>query len=473
MDEQLIDDTAALGKKRGFRFSALPPVSVVRRLPTRLLISLAILVAIAGLLLAGILPRIQRQKTVQAAAQAVVNAVPAVNVATVRESLDNDGIELPGNIEAIQTTTISARTSGYLRRWYVDIGDRVKTGQLLAEIDTPEVVQQLQQAQAALEQARAALAQSEANLQQARTNMELGRVTYDRYSYLSAKGVLDRQSTDQAKAGFDASTATVNAMVAAINSSRANINANQANVKRLTELLGYNKVYAPFVGIITARFVDVGSLIGPGGSSSSSTTSSPGASSGMTMGASASGVGSTSTNVGSGSSGGALFSLARIDSLRVYINVPQAYMASIHPGQTAAVAVKEIPQKTFQGKVVRTASALDASSRTLLTEVDIDNKNYELLPGMYALLKVTEALPVPRIRIPSSALIVRSDGPQVAVVTADNKVHLQRVVIGRDYGTEVEITDGLAAGQGVIVTINDGVQEGRVVNPSPAASAGS
>src|SRR5262245_31087634 len=286
------------------------------------------LIFFAGLLAVGILPRIKRQKKIMEASQAIKDNVPTLDVITATRAPASSELELPGNIEAVQTTPISARTNGYLCSLYADIGDRVKAGQLLAEIDTPEIDQQLQQTRANLSQAWASLDQAGANLQQAITNMEYTRVTYERWRYLASQHVVSDQDRDQTWEAYNAAKANVEAMRATVNVAKAAISANEANVRQLMALQGFKRVYAPFAGIISARNVEVGSLINAGGASniSSSTGAPP---SGVTI----PGSGAAQTSPGNPSAGGGLFQIARIDTLRVYINVPQTFSSSIKTGR--------------------------------------------------------------------------------------------------------------------------------------------
>src|SRR5882672_7167580 len=318
----------------------------------------------AGLLAVGILPRIKRQKKIMDASQAIKDNVPTVDVITATHAPPTSELALPGNIEAVQTTPVSARTNGYLCRWYADIGDRVKAGQLLAEIDTPEIDQQLQQTRANLAQALAGLNLATANLRQAITNMEYTRVTYERWRYLAGQHVVSDQDRDQTWEAYNAAKATVDAMRANVNVARATIAANEANVRQLMALQGFKKIYAPFAGIISARNVEVGSLVSAG--SGSNINTSTGAVSNVSTatgapptGATIPGVGAAQISPGIPSAGGGLFQIARIDTLRIYINVPQTFSSSIKPGRKAEINVREFPQDKFTGSVARTTSALD------------------------------------------------------------------------------------------------------------------
>lgn len=440
-----------------------------RRPRKRFRLVLFILIALilfGGMMLAGVLPRLSRHKKITAASLAVQNSIPNVTVVQVQEAPASSDLQLPGDIEAIQVATISAQTTGYLRQFHADIGDRVGGRQLLAEIDTPQVDQQLQQARANVAQAVASLGQAQANLNQAAANMEYARVTYERNKYLAQQHVVSDQIRDQMKAAYDVAKATVDAMQANINSAKAMIASNEANVRSLKALQGFQKVFSPFPGVITARNVEVGSLISPG--SSSLSTSSGTTQSSTTI----PGGGTTPLGTNAPANAGGLFQIARIDTLRIFISVPQAYSNNIKAAQTANISVRELPQKTFTGRVVRTTSALDPGSRTLLTEVQISNPDYQLLPGMYATVNFGVQSSEPPVRIPATALIIRAEGPQVAVVTSDQKVHFQKVVIGRDYGNELDIISGLEPGATVIVNIADGLQEGAQVHARSTQSSG-
>jgi multidrug efflux pump subunit AcrA (membrane-fusion protein) len=414
-------------------------------------------------MLAGVLPRLARQKKVTAAAQAVRDSIPNVIVVQAQQASAASDLQLPGDVVAIQVAAISAQTTGYLRKFHVDIGDRVGAGQLLAEIDTPQVDQQLQEARANLAQSVASLGQAQANLNQSIANMEYARVTYERNQYLAQQHVVSDQVRDQMKTAYDAAKATVDAMQANINAAKAAIASSEANVRSLKALQGFQKVFSPFAGIITARNVEVGSLISPGSGSSISTSVGTTPSSATLPG---SGTTPQGTNAPAGSGG--LFEIARIDKLRIFISVPQAFASTIRQGQAATISIRELPDKTFSGRVVRTTSALDPGSRTLLTEVQIPNSNNQLLPGMYATVSVGVQSPDPAVRIPATALIIRADGPQVAVVTGDQKVHYQKVVIARDYGNQLDLISGLEPGATIIVNVADGLLEGAQVQTQAA-----
>ncbi len=375
------------------------------------------LVILGGLLVVGLVPRLQRHTELAAAVtEAKTRALP-VNVVTVRRSSASTELTLPGNIQAFQDTLIYARTTGYLRRWLAEIGDRVQEGQLLAEIESPEVDQELRQAQANLAQARAALLQAQANL-------ELARISALRWKNLVQLHAVSQQEADVQQSTFEARKADVQA-------TQATINSNQANVQRLLELQGFERVVAPFAGVITARNAEVGALITAGGSSTSQE----------------------------------LFRIAQIDPLRIYVNVPQTFVTAIQVGQPAGIVVRELPQQPFPGTVTRTANALDPASRTLLTEVQLSNPEGRLLPGMYVQVQFASARPNPPLLVPANALVVRADGPQVALVSAEHTVHYQKIEVGRDDGNEVEVTAGLGDNDVVVANPTDDVREGIMVQP--------
>ncbi len=412
------------------------------------------------LLTAGVMPRWRRQSELARAAEEKRNEIPTAHVITPRPPAETSDLTLPGATQAIQEAVVSARANGFVKRWLVDIGARVSEGQLLAEIDTPEVDQQLGQAQQEsmeaedqlsqsrqeLAQAQAALRQAEANLKQAQTQNELARIELDRSNNLVGKGVVSRQEVDQMQAAFNVRKAdvesaqanvqlrqaSVRAMESSIDARRSGLQARQANTRRVAELLSFRNVVAPFSGVITARNIDVGSLIQSGGP-----------------------AGAPSNSAG----GAGLFRIARNDVIRVFINAPQTYAASIRAGLKAEVQVRELPQQSFTGEVVRTANALDQATRTLLTEVQIPNPSRQILPGMYAQVKFALPPATRAVIIPASALIVRADGQFVAVAR-EGKAHFQKVEVGRDFGQEIEIVSGLSGDEAVVTTPSDALREG-------------
>jgi RND family efflux transporter MFP subunit len=390
-------------------------------------IFLGIIVLAVIAFLAGYLPLQKRMDAIRSEVQEQEQALPRAEVVTVERSSGNSELELPGNIQAVTEAPILARADGYVRRRLADIGDRVRTGQPLAEIEAPELDQQILQAKANLQQARAALDQALANEQQGKANEELARITANRYKELTARGVATRQDNDQYQMQYAAQTANVQALEKAVVAGRSNVAAAEANVARLDDVQNYRIVKAPFDGVITLRNVDVGALVN----------------SGNTL----------------------LFRIAQTGALRIYVNVPQTYASAVRPGQQATLSVSNLPARHFTGTVARTANALDPNSRTLLVEIQVPNADGALLPGMYAQVDLSSPRKDAPLLVPDDALIIRSEGPQVATVGPDQTVHLQKIEIGRDYGDRLEVTGGIHEGDTIIVNPSDGVRDGVRVNP--------
>jgi RND family efflux transporter MFP subunit len=406
---------------------------------TGALVFLALLLAalIAGGFFAGYLPRHRRAEALAAETQASSESLPVVTVVKVERSAAKSELVLPGNIQAVTEAPVLARASGYLKQRYVDIGDRVTEGQPLAEIEAPELDQQIRQARSALDQANSAAQQAEAALKQGQTNETLARVTAERWQNLSGKGVVSRQENDTYQAQWAAQQANVEALGKAIAAARSNAGAAQANLDRLTDLKGYQTVRAPFAGVITLRNVDTGALINEGST--------------------------------------LLFRVAQAGRLRTYVNVPQSETASVRLGQQATLTVADLPGLKFPGTVTRTSNALDPATRTLLIEIQLVNPDSRLLPGMYAQVDLSVERSQPSLTVKGDTLVVRADGPQVAVVDAGGKVHYARIQLGRDYGDHLEVLSGLEEGQQVVVNPSDAVREGARVKPvaieSPAAGS--
>jgi RND family efflux transporter MFP subunit len=397
-------------------------------------IFLVAVVLVVVAFLAGYIPLQQRRAVVLGEAHEEQQALPRVEVLKVGRSTRQSGLELPGNIQPITEAPILARADGYVQRRMVDIGDRVRAGQTLAQIDAPELTDQVTQAKAAVQQAQAALEQATANVQQGRTDMELARVMARRSTQLVAKGAVSRQDDDQSQAQYNSKLAILQSLEKAIDVQRANIAAAQSNLARLQKMESYCLVQAPFDGVITLRNVDVGALVN----------------SGNTL----------------------LFRIAQMATLRTYVNVPQTYADSIRPGQPAVLTVSNLPGRQFIGQVARSASALDPSSRTLLVEVHVPNADGVLLPGMYAQVELRSVRADPPLLVPSDAMIVRSDGAQVAVVRSDHTVHIQKIEVGRDYGDRLEVLKGLREGDTIISNPSDVAREGLKVDVVPAAATG-
>ena len=329
-------------------------------------------------------------------------------------------LTLPAGLVANQQTLVYARASGYVSRWLVDIGDRVKKGQLLVQLDTPELDKQLAQA-------RASLAQTIAALRQAQANRDLAKITARREAALFARLLISAQENDQAQTQAAVWEATVKA-------AQANVAAQRANVGQLEQLVSFGKVYAPYDGTITRRLVDVGTLV----------------------------------NAGAGSNAAALFQIASTDPMQAYVDVPQVFAPSVRVGADAKVAVRNFRGRVFPGKVTRTAGALDPASRTLRTEVDISNPKGELLAGMFVDVSLDVAVTHQVVRVPSSAIIADSRGVHVAVVDGSGKVHLVAVTTGLDNGTNIELVAGLSGGEQVIAAPPGGVTDGMQVEPVSA-----
>src|SRR6266436_5267912 len=367
---------------------------------------LAIVVIVVGSLLAsGIWSRVRARTTLKAETAQV--ALTAVSVVSPKQTAPAQEIILPGNVQPFITSPIYARTNGYLRKWYVDIGGRVKQGQLLAVIETPEVDQQLQQARS--------------NLLTAQANLELAAITKSRYLGLLKSNAVSQQDVDNA--------------VGTYNANRAIVEADQAAVEQYAALASFEKVYAPFDGVVTARNTDIGDLIN------------------------------------SGSTGGVktdLFHVAQPGKLRVYVNVPEEYSQGVKVGMTADLSLAEFPGRRFRGKLVRTADAITVTTRTLLIEIDVDNPMGTLLTGSYAEVHLAVPAQSSTLLLPVNTLLFRSEGLRVAIVK-DGKVALTAVTPGHDFGNQIEIVSGLKPDDQVIVNPPDSIVTGQQVQIVQAA----
>jgi RND family efflux transporter MFP subunit len=370
-------------------------------------ITLALLVIlIAGaVVILGINSRIKAAAVVRQ--ETIDLSIPSVAVIHARRGAMTDEISLPGNIMAFSDAPVYARTSGYLKKWYNDIGTRVKTGDLLAEIESPEVDQQLSQARADLGTATA--------------NMKLAELTMNRYEALLKLQAIAKQDVDNATGAYEADKATV--------ASQA------ANVKRLEQLVAYEKVYAPFDGIITARNTDVGQLI----------------------------------NAGNGGAAQELFHISGAAKLRIFVSVPQVYSHAAVPGVVARITLTESPGRHYMGKVARNSTTIDPATRTLLTEVDIDNESGQLMPGSYAEVHLKLPAATAALIVPVTSLIFRAEGLEVAVVRDGNRAELVHITQGRDFGTEVEVTSGITEKDSIIVNTPDSLTSGASVRVEPAS----
>jgi RND family efflux transporter MFP subunit len=377
--------------------------------PRKALFGVAVVVIVAGILAGyGIWSRMRADRNL--AERTTELAAPTVIVAAPKTGAPVDSFVLPGNVTSFTDSPIYARTSGYLTRWYFDIGAKVKKDALLAEIATPELDQQLAQAQADLVTAQA--------------NANNARIQAERYTGLVQSDAVSRQDTDTF---VNQAAATASAVKSA-----------QANVERLRQLQSFEKVYAPFDGVITARNIDTGQLIDPG-------------------------------------AGKELFHLQALQTLRVYANLPQIYSANVKPGAKIDLTFAEHAGKIYQGSLVRTADAIDPASRTLLVEIDVDNHAGELLPGSLAQVHFKTPSAGPTLIVPAAALIFRREGLRVGVVVNGNTAHLVPVVIGEDDGANVQIVNGLSIGDQVIQDPPDSLIEGekvQVATPGRQTNAG-
>lgn len=361
-------------------------------------------VVVAGAFVSGILPRVTARSTLRKETDQL--AVPTVNVIRPKQTAPSQEIVLPANVQPFINAPIYARTNGYLKRWYVDIGARVKKGQLLAEIETPEIDQQLLQARA--------------NLATAEANLKLSQTTAVRYQDLLKSDSVSQQETDNAIGSF--------------NANKAIVQADAANVKQLEALQSFERVYAPFDSVVTARNTDIGALI-------------------------TAGSGTTSTE---------LFRIAQPGKLRVYVNVPQAYSQAAKPGLTGELALSEFPGRRFPGKLVRTADAIDPATRTLLTEIDVDNPTGNLLSGAYAEVHLKLPSAQSAYILPVNTLLFRSEGLRIAAVESQQRAVLKPIAMGRDFGSEVEVIAGLDGDESIILDPPDSIVDGQTVRVARA-----
>ncbi len=401
--------------------------------------------------LLGYLPRRKRNQQTEEQAESQKNSLPAVEVIQVRNAPPASDLTIPGTTTPFIQANVYARANGYLKRRYVDIGDRVHRGQLLAVIDAPDLDQQV-------DQARASLRQAESQLAQQQSQLDLARITWERWKVLVAKGVFSRQDGDQRQTDYNAALSNVAA-------AQRNVQSFQANLGRVIALQQFERVTAPFDGIVTARNVDTGALISAQGAGSSDSSSSP-ASSGspnQAGGTNTSGTSGSANTFASPSTGGAqggtLFSIAQVSRLRIFVSIPEGYSTAVHAGQEALLRFQSFPSQSFHGHVTRTSGSIDQNSRTLLTEVQVDNKDGRLLNGMYVVVRFVEMHGIPGITIPGDAVVVRGDKNQVAVIQNDT-VHMQPIEIGRDLGPSVEVISGLKPGDVIAATVSDEVKDG-------------
>ena len=391
------------------RFPAAPSSEPAPERPARpWLLALLAFMLVVIIVIAGVLPRIQARVTLNKETQEM--AIPTVAVVHPKRSALAQEVVLPANVQAFIDAPVYARSTGYLRKWYVDIGAHVKSGQLLAEIESPEVDQQLRQ--------------SRADLATAVANVHLAQITAERYAGLLKSDSVSKQDADNAESDFTAK--------------KAMVQSSEANVKRLEDLQSFEKVYAPFAGVITARNTDIGALIDPGSSGGVRTE---------------------------------LFHIAQPDKLRVYVNVPEAYSQAARPGLTADLALQEFPSRRFQGTLVRTASAIDPATRTLLVEISVNNPTGELLTGAYAEVHLKLPTPQSSLILPVNTLMFRSEGLRVVVVN-NGQTELRPITIGHDFGSEVEVVAGLSGDEAVVANPPDSIEGGQRVRIASQSDGG-
>lgn len=385
-----------------------PPPELPAAPPRKALIIVGLVIAV--LVIAGAASMVSRIRAGHALAKETeVDAVATVAVVHPIAEKPDEELVLPGSLQAFEESPIYARTNGYLLKWYKDIGSKVNKGDLLAAIDTPEVDQELSQARATRQQSAAQL--------------DLAKISADRWQNLRKTDSVSQQEADTQTSAYQ--------------QAQANLAAADANVRRLEQMEGFKRVYAPFSGVLVKRNVDPGALI----------------------------------NAGAG--GVELFILAKVDPLRVFTNVPQAYFPAIKTGMPAYVTLQEMPGQKFQGTVARTADAIDPATRTLLTEVDVPNKDGRLLRGSFGEVHFSPKINTQKVTVPVNAMLFRQEGPRVAVVGPDNKVQLRPITIGRDYGATLEILGGVTLQDRVIINPADSLEDGQTVNVAPEQKEGS
>jgi RND family efflux transporter MFP subunit len=382
------------------------------------------------LLAIGIIPRVLENREARDVALASTVLLPEVIVVHPRLAAVQTAVSLPGNLQPLYSASVFARTNGYVESRSVDIGSHVKAGQVLAVISAPEVDQQLNQSRADALEAAAAVEQSKAALKQVQANLGIARITQKRYASLIEKRAVTQQALDEADEAFRARTADVSAAGANIDAAEASLKSRKANVERLTQLQGFERVVAPFDGVITARNIELGDLV----------------------------------NAGSGNGSMSLFSVAQSNVLRVQVEVPQSAALAIKVGQQATLTVQERPGRRYVATVTRSAESINVAARTMLTEVQVDNRDGSLVPGMYGEVNFDITASQPSLIIPSTALVIDKNGMHVVSVSADSRVHFVAVDIGQDQGSDVEISQGLRGGETLVSNPSDLLSDGEKVS---------
>lgn len=394
---------------------ALPPPARLTRARALGLVA-AILVVLAAAFLLRWVPMQRARRALEADTGGRQLATPRVQVITPVLAGSDRALSLPGSVQPLEETIVYPRAGGYVRRWLVDLGDKVKEGDLLAEIDTPDLDQQLVQA-------RAQLAQADAGVVQAQANARFSKLNLARYQELAPEGLASQQDLEKQRAQAEVDQAIVSVASASVGSQRA-------NVQLLTQLKSFSRVVAPFAGTVTARSVERGALVSAG-------TATP------------------------------LFKIAALDPVRVFVQVPQDVAPSVRSDVAATVTLREYPGRAFEGRVARSAGALDATTRTMTTEVRVPNPKGELMAGMYAQVSLTLPTPHRALAVPATALLNDAGGQRVAVVGAGERIRLVPVVVERDTGPTIEIASGLAGDERVVRLPGPELTEGRLVEVAP------
>ncbi|MEG9435094.1 efflux RND transporter periplasmic adaptor subunit [Edaphobacter sp. HDX4] len=386
-------------------------------------------VVVLALVAVGAVPRIASHREALAATKEAPVTHPVVTVIHAGKGAPTSQLVLPGNIEPLYTANLFARVDGYVERRNVDIGTKVRKGEVLALISSPEIDQQLSQAKATLAQSQASLLQAMAALEQAKANAELARITKERDLPLGEQHAISQQIVDSAVQAHNARVADVAAASANIAAAEASVAANRANVARLQQMQGFEHILAPFDGVITQRNIERGDLV----------------------------------NASAPAGGKPLFSIAQSDMLRVYVDVPQSEAVNIQDGQKAIIGVSERLGRNYAGTITRNASALNEAARTMRTEVQVENRDASLLPGMYAQVHFTLSQQHASLVIPTSSLVVNGAGMHVVTVTPAHNLHFVPVTIGKDMGKEVEILAGLTGNEELVASPSDLLSEGQHV----------
>lgn len=448
--------------------------------PTRNQSGFARLLGISGVIFSlalpiGVVPRIFQNQELSENQKKIVDETPIVSVMKVRRAPATTNLSLPGSIEAITESEIFARTNGYVQQRFADIGDRVKTGQLLAKLQTPEVEEsekeaqaqvlttiagkaqseaEKERAQADLQRAISQVSQAKANIVEAESDEKFALTTYKRWKFLGDDGAVSWQDVDEkenkyktasavkqaaldklkaAESDVVAANAKLKAEFASVNLNAANVLASRARASRSSLERSFQNVVSPFDGIVTQRNVDQGNLV----------------------------------TAGSENSKASLYKVARVDVVKVYIDIPQYAAVGVRSGQPVKVQLKEFPTRIFQGKITRTSVALDANARTLRTEVQINNSDMALAPGMYADVNIDVPNTANSYLIPANSLVSTGDGQKVALISEDKKIHFKSVVLGHDFGADIEVLAGLKNGESVVVNPRDTLKEGTRVAIAP------